>query len=71
MEDCLAAILWYSSIFVETKIWDSERCFKTRLSDASDIKLCTRPTKTQKEIFDALNFKHRPYVRKTKVVPQL
>lgn len=35
------------------------------------VKLCTRPTKDQIEIFDALNFKHRPFVRKTKVVPQL
>jgi len=35
------------------------------------IKLCTRPTKEQKQIFDSFNFKHRPYVRKTKVVPQM
>ena len=35
------------------------------------IKLCTRPTTAQKNIFDSLNFKHRPYVRKTKIVPQL
>ncbi len=35
------------------------------------IKLCTRPTTAQKNIFDSLNFKHRPYVRKTKLVPQL
>jgi len=35
------------------------------------IKLCTRPTIDQQLIFDSLNFKHRPYVRKTKVVPQL
>lgn len=35
------------------------------------IKLCTRPTKDQKQIFDSHDFKHRPYVRKTKVVPQL
>lgn len=35
------------------------------------IKLCTRPTTDQKLIFDSLNFKHRPFVRKTKVVPQL
>ena len=35
------------------------------------IKLCTRPTIEQRLIFDSLNFKHRPYVRKTKVVPQL
>jgi len=35
------------------------------------IKLCTRPTVDQKLIFDSLNLKHRPYVRKTKVVPQL
>ena len=35
------------------------------------IKLCTRPNTAQKEIFDALNFKHRPYVRKIKVVTQL
>jgi hypothetical protein len=32
------------------------------------IKLCTRPTKAQKEIFDALNFKARPFTRKVKVV---
>ena len=35
------------------------------------IKLCTRPTKEQKEIFDSLKFKHRPFVRKTKLVPQM
>jgi hypothetical protein len=35
------------------------------------VKLCTRPTKNQELIFDSLNFKHRPFVRKTKVVPQL
>lgn len=35
------------------------------------IKLCTRPTTDQKKIFDALEFKHRPFVRKTKVVTQL
>jgi hypothetical protein len=35
------------------------------------IKLCTRPTTDQKKIFDALNFKHRPFIRKTKLVPQL
>ncbi|MCF6358850.1 MAG: hypothetical protein L3J54_13700 [Draconibacterium sp.] len=35
------------------------------------VKLCSRPTADQIRIFDALNFKHRPFVRKTKVVPQL
>lgn len=35
------------------------------------IKLCTRPSKEQKEIFEALNFKCRPFTRKTKVVTQL
>lgn len=35
------------------------------------FKLCTRPTNDQQLIFDSLNFKHRPYVRKTKVVPQM
>lgn len=35
------------------------------------IKLCTRPTQYQKSVFDALNYKHRPYVRKTKVVTQM
>jgi len=35
------------------------------------IKLCTRPTKDQMDIFDALGFKHRPFVRKTKVVTQM
>lgn len=35
------------------------------------IKLCTRPTKEQKDIFDTLNFKPRSYVRKTKVMTQM
>lgn len=35
------------------------------------IKLCTRPTKDQQDIFDALDFKHRPFVRKTKVMTQM
>lgn len=35
------------------------------------IKLCTRPTTDQQLIFDSLNYKHRPFVRKTKVVPQM
>ena len=35
------------------------------------IKLCTRPSKDQQAIFDAINFKHRPYVRKTKVMTQM
>jgi len=35
------------------------------------IKLCTRPTKYQQDIFTALNFKDRPFIRKTKIVPQM
>lgn len=35
------------------------------------VKLCTRPTIDQQLIFDSLKLKHRPFVRKTKVVPQL
>jgi hypothetical protein len=35
------------------------------------LKLCTRPTVDQQIILDSLYFKNRPYVRKTKVVPQL
>ena len=35
------------------------------------IKLCMRPTKEQKDIFDCLKFKHRPFVRKIKLVPQM
>lgn len=35
------------------------------------VKLCTRPTKDQKEIFSAFSFKERPFVRKTKLVPQM
>lgn len=35
------------------------------------VKLCTRPTKDQKDIFSALSFKERPFVRKTKLVPQM
>ena len=34
-------------------------------------KLVTRPSCDQQSIYDALNFKHRPFIRKTKVVPQL
>ena len=34
-------------------------------------KLITRPSVDQKSIYDALGFKHRPFIRKTKVVPQL
>jgi len=40
-------------------------------NDKLYIKLCTRPTKEQKDIFDCLKFKHRPFVRKTKLVPQM
>jgi len=35
------------------------------------VKLCTVPNPDQRKIFDALNFKYRPFVRKTKIVPQL
>jgi hypothetical protein len=35
------------------------------------LKLCTRPNQEVKKIYDALGFKDRPYVRKTKVVTQL
>lgn len=34
-------------------------------------KLCTRPNTDQIAIFNALNFKHRPFISKTKVVTQL
>ena len=61
-----------------TKIVDLMKSMQSSLNTVNNdkkeklyIKLCTRPTKTQKEIFDALNFKHRPYVRKTKVVTHL
>lgn len=35
------------------------------------MKLCSRPNTDVKKIYDALSFKDRPYVRKTKVVTQL
>lgn len=35
------------------------------------IKLCTRPTQYQNDIFKILKYKSRPYTRKTKVVTQL
>jgi hypothetical protein len=61
-----------------TKIVDLMKSMQSSLNTINNdkneklyIKLCTRPTKTQKEIFDALNFKARPYTRKTKVVTQL
>ncbi len=34
-------------------------------------KLVTRPTNDQKRIYDALGFKNRPFIRKTKVVSQM
>ena len=34
-------------------------------------RVCSAPQKTVQEIYDALNFKHRPYTRKTNVVTQL
>jgi len=34
-------------------------------------KLCTRPNAEVKKIYDALAYKDRPYVNKTKVVTQL
>ena len=34
-------------------------------------RVCSIPNTTVKQIYDALNFKHRPYARKTKVVTQL
>lgn len=35
------------------------------------VKLCTRPSVYQKQVFSALNFKQRPFTRKTKVVTQM
>jgi len=35
------------------------------------IKLCTRQSNDQKAIFDALNFKHKPFTKKTKVMTQM
>ena len=34
-------------------------------------RVCSRPQKSVAEIYDALKFKHRPYVRKTNVVTQM
>ena len=43
----------------------------TKESKRIYMKLCTRPNDEVKNIYDTLNFKYRPYVRKTKVVTQL
>ncbi len=53
----------------------AQRCSMISM-DAKDnkriyTKLCTRPNVEMKKIYDALNFKDRPYVRKSKVVTQL
>lgn len=53
----------------------AQRCSMISM-DAKDnkriyTKLCTRPNVEVKKIYDALNFKDRPYVRKSKVVTQL
>lgn len=44
---------------------------KNKENEKMYMKLCTRPTVDQQLIFDNLNFKYRPFVRKIKVVPQL
>jgi hypothetical protein len=53
----------------------AQRCSMISM-DAKDnkriyTKLCTRPSVAMKKIYDALKFKDRPYVRKSKVVTQL
>ncbi len=46
-------------------------CVNNDKNEKLYIKLCTRTTKDQKNIFNSLNFKHRPFVRKTKLVTQM
>ena len=36
-----------------------------------NIKLCTRATKEQQTVFNALSYKHRPFVRKIKIETQM
>ena len=44
---------------------------KSRILTKYMFALYTRHSKEQKEIFDVLNFKYRPFIGKTKVVTQL
>lgn len=62
---------WSTIVEIMRSMQCSLNTVNTDKNETLYIKLCTRPNKEQKEIFDALNFKHRPYTRKTKVVTQL
>jgi hypothetical protein len=59
---------WTSIVEIMKSMQSSVNTINNDKNEKLYIKLCTRPTKTQKQIFDALNFKARPYTRKTKVV---
>jgi len=60
---------WSTIVEKMSSMQSSIVCVDNNKNQKIYIKLCTRPTQTQKNIFDALHFKHRPFVRKTKVVP--
>jgi hypothetical protein len=59
---------WTSIVEIMKSMQSSVNTINNDKNEKLYIKLCTRPTKTQKQIFDALNFKARPYTRKTKEV---
>ena len=59
---------WTSIVEIMKSMQSAVNTINNDKNEKLYIKLCTRPTKTQKQIFDALNFKARPYTRKTKVV---
>ena len=64
----------YSWSTIVEKMRSMQSSLVTINNDNNDkiyIKLCTRPSKDQENIFDALNFKHRPFVRKVKVLTQM
>ena len=52
----------------------SQQCSVQSINKRNDgkiyIKLCTRPSNDLKQIYSALGFKERPFVRKIKVVTQ-
>jgi len=62
---------WSSIVEIMRSMQTSITSVNNDKNETVYIKLCTRPNIKQKQIFDALNFKARPYVRKTKVLTQL
>jgi len=62
---------WTTIVNKMNSMQSSTVIMKNDKEDMIYTKLCTRPNTDQIAIFDALNYKHRPFIRKTKVVTQM